>query len=167
MDINNVNSEKLLSTSVKDYNSTGSSDKSVCSMCIDDFDNRKDYYECTVCKNKMHRDCLIKYVNYHEIKGNIMECYICNRGMFNFSDIYPIIPTENPEYSITINESKRSNTESDTESNSESDDSNRDVNYFLNRRFHISFKSYLNACGTLFAFILSIFLLVIISKSLS
>ena len=165
METNKVNRERLIPKNeeleeitldtTRDYNSTGSSDKSVCSMCIDDFDNKKDYYECTVCKNKMHKECLIKYVTFHKIKGNIMECYICNRGMFNFSNIYPIIPSENPEFIIS-------------QENNSSDD-NDDLNFFVRPipRINFSLRNYLQALSSLFVIIMMLSLILLLTKLFS
>ena len=37
-------------------------------MCIDDFETKTKYYECTICKSKMHEECLIRYIEYQIVK---------------------------------------------------------------------------------------------------
>ena len=151
--------EEIILDTTRDYNSTGSSDKSVCSMCIDDFDNKKDYYECTVCKNKMHRECLIKYVTYHKIKEKKLKCFICNKGMFLFPDLddinIPDTPPINPEY-IPI-ETNRNHIE----------EYNEDLDYFVNRRISIKLKYFLNSFCSLIFIIALLGCIVALSKILS
>ena len=169
MEINSINTSRLIPkdeelveiklSPTRDYNSTGSSDRSLCSMCIDDFDTNPNFYECTVCKNKMHKECLIHYIKYHKIKEKKLQCFICNKGMFLFYDLeditIPDVPPINPEY-IPI-ETNRNHIE----------EYNEDLNYFVTRRISIKLKYFLNSFCTLIFIISLLSCIVALSKILS
>ena len=155
MEISADNKDKLLPltnySNYHNYNSTSpsnnnssDSDKSVCSMCIEDFDTNNKYYECTLCKHKMHEECLLEYMKYHSITDKVVKCYICTDGVFVVDKLQDIV--------LNINE----------DNNNENNEAigRPPLNYF-------SFKNYINSLSTLCLIVFFISFVIIFGKILS